>query len=125
MFASKKISNGEIMITRKQIYDKIKQNEQANEKYVEYETNRLYSNIFPEVEQNVLEWLENKPLTDIKIKGVSINDIMNTWENMDFINSVIALKKLKTNRKEGETYLINFGTWYDDSNILLNSKENN
>ena len=111
------------MITRKMIYDKIKQNEQANDKYVKYETDRLYNNIFPEVEQNVLEWLENKPLTDIKIKGVSINDIMNTWKNMDFINSVIALKKLKTNHKEGETYLINFRTWYDDSAIVFDAMQ--
>ena len=83
------------MITKETICKKIKEEAQVNENYAKYETERLYNNIFPEIEQNVEEWLADKPLSPIKIQGLSIDDIYEIWNQENFVDAVIALNKLR------------------------------
>lgn len=43
---------------------------------------RIMQDIQPELFQNINEWLDGKKLSDIKIHGVSLNDVINQYEDV-------------------------------------------
>ena len=53
----------------------------------------IIENVQPELMQNINEWIEHKPISDIKIHNVSINDIMTQFENykISFVQALSCL----------------------------------
>ena len=58
-------------------------------------------NLPEELIQNVNEWLDDKPLTDIKVHGVSINDIYKFYKNRRYLTFGRVLRCM-TDWKESE-----------------------
>lgn len=53
---------------------------------------RIMENIQPELVQNINEWIENRPLSDIKIHGVSVYEVMNQFAPHRYIPFIRAVE---------------------------------
>ena len=79
------------------IYDLIQKLDEVEGKFIDHTqcvwwANRLMRNIPPELEQNIDEWIDDKPLTDIKVHGWSIADIINHYGKKRIVTFLEAVK---------------------------------
>ena len=63
--------------------------------YVENNTNKIKRYAFPEIEQNINEWAEDKPLTEIKVGEWSINMIQSFYPYVHFVDALECLYEYK------------------------------
>ena len=77
--------------------------------YAEVFSRRILDDCLPELEHNVCEWIEHRPLSDIKIDGLSINDLYETWGTENFAEALRILKDYKRNHEWGKHEIITFG----------------
>ena len=64
----------------------------AAHEYLVLIANRIMRLIPAELEQNVDEWLDDKPLTDIKVHGLSVLDVMNQFGPKRIITFLEAIE---------------------------------
>ena len=69
----------------------------------------IINDCIPELEQNLMEWAEDKPFTDIVVgNGWTVNKILDIYPWVDFPEILTALKHYKEDEYKDETFTINF-----------------
>ena len=83
------------MISWTAVEKKLKTEEMGREKYVDFCIKELKKYAFPEIEQNINEWAEDKPLTEIPVSDWSLKKIEMFYPNAHFIDMVECLCEYK------------------------------
>ena len=100
------------MIDKEKLIKKIEATENGNyypNGYAERISNFIMDRCIPELEQNVNEWSDDKPLTDIIVgDGWSINRILKEYPWIDFIQALFVLYYYK----EGGYYSPDFANLF-------------
>jgi hypothetical protein len=71
--------------------------------------NYIMNNMEPQLIQNINEWIDEQPLSDIKIHGWSIKDIMcspNKKRKVSFVEAMKCLIQWKENNYENKDFCI-------------------
>ena len=50
--------------------------------------------------QNVWEWMEDRPLTDIFVEGYSLPMILSLWGNRDFLRALTVMQMVANGEKK-------------------------
>ena len=100
------------MIDEKIIKEKIKKDESMKNRsddFVERWTELTIQNCIPELEQNLMEWAENKPYSDVVIgNGWTVNKLLKIYPWINMMDILIAMKAYKNCNYENEAFDIMF-----------------
>lgn len=80
------------MINWTDVESKLASESQGFSGYVHWNLKLLQKNVFPEIEENINEWANNKPFSDIKIGEWSVVTIKRIYPNAPFVYIVQCLK---------------------------------
>lgn len=89
-------------INKEKLIQTIMGNSDLNYKASEYWAEQIINKGHDILKKNVNEWMENQPLSDIDIHGISINDVLEYWSTPFFPMAILDMSKLY---EEGEDYL--------------------
>ncbi|MBR1701490.1 MAG: hypothetical protein IJ716_05990 [Lachnospiraceae bacterium] len=67
----------------------------ASDRYLDLNVDKLLNNYLEELEPNLIEWIDHKPLSDIYIGELSINILTQEWGVLDMVDSFARLKAYK------------------------------
>ena len=77
--------------------------------FVDRWTELTIQNCIPELEQNLMEWAENKPYSDVVIgNGWTVNKLLEIYPWINMMDILIAMKAYKNCNYENEAFDIMF-----------------
>ncbi|MBR1701498.1 MAG: hypothetical protein IJ716_06030 [Lachnospiraceae bacterium] len=84
------------MVDRNLIIERLREEEpDSNDNFLNLEVDELFNNYVEELEPNLIEWINHKPLSDIYIGELSINILTKEWGVLDMVDSFVRLKAYK------------------------------
>ena len=84
------------------IKDKLQKKHIVSIEYIDGFVERIFDMCPQELEQNVWEWIEDKPYTNIKYVGLSINDLINLGYDKDYFFKLVNILNLLKTRYDGD-----------------------
>ena len=104
------------MIDKEKIKEKIRADnfmKNRSDDFVDRWTELTIQNCIPELEQNLMEWAEDKPYSDIVIgNGWTVNKILEIYPWVGFQEILLAMKIYKENNFENDMFTILFHRYY-------------
>ena len=85
----------------------------VSEKYVDNLINRIFDMCPQELESNIWEWVEDKPYSDIKYCGLSINDLVDLGYNKNYFFKLVNILSLLKTRYNGDYRMSTIKLIYD------------
>lgn len=84
------------MIDRNIIAKRLKEDmPEASDRYLDLKVDKLLNNYLEELEANLIEWIDHKPLSDIYIGELSINILTREWGFLDIVGAFAGMKAYK------------------------------
>ena len=93
--------------------DKISENEwqYATPEYFLHKAKRVVENAPRELYQNINEYIEGKELSDIKLHGWSVSDVMHQFaphKKIDFIDAIVCISYWRARNYQNDNYCREF-----------------
>ena len=95
------------------IYNRVLEESNGNERLAKTIADQIVENWVPELSQNIQEWVEHKPFTDIKIGVMTMDVVINMWGGQrTATNMARAMKEFRDYIDRGYTHPEIFEKWF-------------